>query len=178
MSRHVRHLRWKIVALLVAPLTFVMTLDRTAMAVAAPTIQSELGLSIVEMSMILTIYFWAYALGQMPAGRAAERFGSRSVLFGTSALWSLMMIVTPLGASFAWLFGCRLVLGGAQSADWSSSVVALKPRRRRIHSSPRPKPSTSSPASHPSAPQREVRSSAVCGSCASGSLVSSTSCWC
>lgn len=76
--------------------------------------------------MILTIYFWAYAIGQLPAGRAAERFGSRRVLFGTSALWSLMMIVTPLGTSFAWLFGCRLVLGGAQSADWSSSVVALK----------------------------------------------------
>ncbi|MCA3834963.1 MAG: MFS transporter, partial [Burkholderia sp.] len=120
------HLRWKIVAFLVAPLTFVMTLDRAAMAVAAPTIQGELGLSIVEMSMILTIYFWAYAIGQIPAGRAAERFGSRRVLFGTSALWSLMMIVTPFGGSFAWLFGCRLVLGGAQSADWSSSVVALK----------------------------------------------------
>ena len=126
MLRNVNHLRWKIVALLVAPLTFVMTLDRAAMAVAAPTIQNELGLSIVEMSMILTIYFWAYAIGQLPAGRAAERFGSRRVLFGTSALWSLMMIVTPLGTSFAWLFGCRLVLGGAQSADWSSSVVALK----------------------------------------------------
>lgn len=126
MLGNTNHLRWKIVALLVAPLTFVMTLDRAAMAVAAPTIQSELGLSIVEMSMILTIYFWAYAIGQMPAGRAAERFGSRNVLFGTSALWSIMMLVTPLGTSFAWLFGCRLVLGGAQSADWSSSVVALK----------------------------------------------------
>lgn len=126
MLHTVNHLRWKIVALLVAPLTFVMTLDRTAMAVAAPTIQNELGLSIVEMSMILTIYFWAYAIGQIPAGRAAERFGSRKVLFGTSTLWSLMMLATPLGTSFAWLFGCRLVLGGAQSADWSSSVVALK----------------------------------------------------
>ena len=75
----------------------------------------ELGLSIVEMSMILTVYFWAYAIGQMPAGRLAERIGSRKVLFGTSTLWSLMMIVTPFGATFAWLFGCRLVLGGAQS---------------------------------------------------------------
>ncbi|WP_185733695.1 MFS transporter [Burkholderia contaminans] len=126
MPRHVNHLRWKIVAFLLAPLTFVMTLDRAAMAVAAPTIQGELGLSIVEMSMILTIYFWAYAIGQIPAGRAAERFGSRGVLFGTCTLWSLMMIVTPFGHAFAWLFGCRLVLGGAQSADWSSSVVALK----------------------------------------------------
>jgi hypothetical protein len=58
MSFHTANLRWKIVTFLVAPITFVMTLDRTAMTVAAPTIQKEFGLSIVEMSMILTVYFW------------------------------------------------------------------------------------------------------------------------
>jgi ACS family glucarate transporter-like MFS transporter len=134
MLHNISSIRWKIVAFLVAPITFVMTLDRAAMTVAAPTIQKELGLSIVEMSMILTVYFWAYAIGQMPAGRLAERIGSRKVLFGTSTLWSLMMIVTPFGSTFAWLLGCRLVLGGAQSGDWSSGVVAIKrwfPRAER-----------------------------------------------
>lgn len=122
----VKNLRWKVVALLIAPITFTMTLDRAAMTVAAPTIQNEFGLSIVQMSLILTVYFWTYALGQMPAGRLAEQIGSRKVLFGTSVLWSLMMIVTPFGSTFAWLFGCRATLGGAQSADWSSSIVAVK----------------------------------------------------
>ena len=42
----------------------VMTLDRAAMTVAASTIQKEFGLTIVEMSLILTVYFWTYALGQ------------------------------------------------------------------------------------------------------------------
>ncbi len=86
-----------------------------AMAVAAPTIQKELGLSIVEMPMILTVYFRTYAVGQRPAGRLAGRIGSRTVLSGTSARWSLMMIVTPFGATFAWLFGCRRVSGGART---------------------------------------------------------------
>lgn len=126
MSHGTGNLRWKIVAFLIAPITFVMTLDRAAMTVAAPTIQKELGLSIVEMSMILTVYFWTYAIGQVPAGRLAERIGSRKVLASTSAVWSLMMMATPFGSTFAWLFGCRLVLGGAQSADWSSGVVAIK----------------------------------------------------
>jgi ACS family glucarate transporter-like MFS transporter len=123
---------------LVAPITFVMTLDRAAMTVAAPTIQKEFGLSIVQMSMILTVYFWTYALGQMPAGRMAERKGSRKVLFSTSVMWSLMMIATPLGSTFAWLFGCRAILGGAQSADWSSGIVAVKrwfPRSERASGS-------------------------------------------
>ncbi|OXC76637.1 MFS transporter [Caballeronia sordidicola] len=126
MPKRIGNLRWGIVSLLVAPITFVMTLDRAAMTIAAPTIQKELGLSLVEMSVILTIYFWTYALGQIPAGRLAERHGSRKVLFGTSALWSLMMIVTPFGVGFNWLVGCRALLGGAQSADWSSGVLAVK----------------------------------------------------
>src|SRR5471032_2646663 len=134
MPKRISNLRWGIVSFLIAPITFVMTLDRAAMTIAAPTIQKELGLSLVEMSVILTIYFWTYALGQVPAGRLAERHGSRKVLFGTSALWSLMMIVTPFGAGFNWLVGCRALLGGAQSADWSSGVLALKrwfPRNER-----------------------------------------------
>src|SRR5476649_441442 len=100
MSGYVSTLRWKIVTLLIAPITFVMTLDRAAMTVAAPTVQKEFGLSLVQMSVILTVYFWTYALGQVPAGRLAERVGSRKVLFGTSILWSTMMIVTPLGGTF------------------------------------------------------------------------------
>jgi ACS family glucarate transporter-like MFS transporter len=134
MVRNANNMRWKIVTLLVAPITFVMTLDRAAMTVAAPTIQKEFGLSIVEMSLILTVYFWTYALGQVPAGRLAERKGSRKVLFNTSVMWSLMMMITPLGSTFGWLFGCRAVLGGAQSADWSSGIVAVKrwfPRSER-----------------------------------------------
>lgn len=138
MFRSANNLRWKIVTLLVAPITFMMTLDRAAMTIAAPTIQAEFGLSIVEMSLILTVYFWTYALGQVPAGRMAESRGSRKVLFSTSVLWSLMMIVTPLGSTFAWLFGCRAILGGAQSADWSSGIVAVKrwfPRNERASGS-------------------------------------------
>jgi ACS family glucarate transporter-like MFS transporter len=134
MPKRIGNLRWGIVSLLIAPITFVMTLDRAAMTIAAPTIQKELGLSLVQMSVILTIYFWTYALGQVPAGRLAERHGSRKVLFGTSALWSLMMIVTPLGVGFSWLVGCRALLGGAQSADWSSGILAVKrwfPRSER-----------------------------------------------
>ncbi|WP_213779695.1 MFS transporter [Caballeronia sp. dw_276] len=126
MPNKIGKLRWGIVSMLVAPITFVMTLDRAAMTIAAPTIQKELGLSLVEMSVILTVYFWAYALGQVPAGRMAERHGSRKVLAGTSALWSFMMILTPLGVGFNWLVGCRALLGGAQSADWSSGVLAVK----------------------------------------------------
>ena len=79
MFRSANNLRWKIVTLLVAPITFVMTLDRAAMTIAAPTIQAEFGLSIVEMSLILTVYFWTYALGQVPVRGRSEAIAIFSV---------------------------------------------------------------------------------------------------
>ena len=42
-------LRWSLIIFLIAPITFVMSLDRTAIAVAAPTIQREYGFSLLEM---------------------------------------------------------------------------------------------------------------------------------
>ncbi len=60
-------LRWWLVFGLIGPITFVMSLDRTAMVVAAPTIQKEYGFSLVDMSLILTSFSWTYAFLQVPA---------------------------------------------------------------------------------------------------------------
>jgi ACS family glucarate transporter-like MFS transporter len=74
-------LRWSLVIFLIAHITFVMSLDRTAIAVAAPTIQHEYGFSLFEMSLILTSFSWTYALLQVPGGWLAERYGPRRTLF-------------------------------------------------------------------------------------------------
>lgn len=78
-----------------------MTFDRAEMTVAAPTIQKDLEPSVAEMSMILTVYFWSYAIGQVPTGHMAKRIGSRKVLFGTSTFWSFMTIAMPFGRHWA-----------------------------------------------------------------------------
>ena len=69
--------RWSLMIFLIAPITFVMSLDRTAIAVAAPTIQHEYGFTLVEMSVILTSFSWTYAPLQVPGGWLAERCGRR-----------------------------------------------------------------------------------------------------
>ena len=45
-----RGLRWRLMFFLIGPITFVMSLDRTAIVVAAPTIQREFGFTLVQMS--------------------------------------------------------------------------------------------------------------------------------
>ena len=119
-------LRWWIVFALIGPITFVMSLDRTAIVVAAPTIQKEYGFSLVEMSLILTSFSWTYAFLQVPAGWLAEKLGPRRALFGANALWSLLTAATPLGFSVGSFIGIRALLGAGQAADWPASVLALK----------------------------------------------------
>lgn len=119
---------------LIGPITFVMSLDRTAIVVAAPTIQHEYGFSLVQMSLILTSFSWTYAALQVPAGWLAQRFGPRRALAWANLLWSALTIATPLGYNVASFIGIRMLLGAGQSADWPASVVALKqwfPRQER-----------------------------------------------
>jgi ACS family glucarate transporter-like MFS transporter len=121
-----RGLRWRLMFFLIAPLTFVMSLDRTAMVVAAPTIQKEFGFTLVQMSWILTSFSWTYALLQVPSGWLAERFGPRRMLYWANFLWSVLTAATPLGGSFTGFVTIRAMLGAGQSADWPSSIVAIR----------------------------------------------------
>lgn len=119
-------LRWSLMFFLLAPITFVMSLDRTAIAVAAPTIQHEYGFTLFEMSVILTSFSWTYALLQVPGGWLAERFGPRRTLFWANALWSALTAATPLGFNLISFVGLRALLGVGQAADWPSSIVAIR----------------------------------------------------
>ena len=126
MAQSQGKLRWWLVFGLVGPITFVMSLDRTAMVVASPTIQKEYGFSLVDMSLILTSFSMTYAFLQVPAGWIAERWGPRRALYWANTLWSLLTAATPLGFSVWSFVGIRALLGAGQAADWPASVMALK----------------------------------------------------
>ncbi len=126
MGETVGRFRWVMVLLLIGPITFVMSLDRTAMVVAAPVIQREFHFTLVQMSFLLTAFSWTYAALQVPAGWLAERIGPRRSLFAANALWSVFTAATPLGFSFLSFSAIRFALGIGQSADWPSSVLAIK----------------------------------------------------
>jgi MFS transporter, ACS family, glucarate transporter len=128
------NLRWWVMGALIAPITFVMSLDRTAMAVAAPIIQKEFGFTLTQMSLILTSFTWAYALFQVPGGWLAERAGPRRALFWANLLWSVLTALTPWGFGLFSFVIIRALLGVGQAADWPSSVLAIRqwfPERER-----------------------------------------------
>jgi MFS transporter, ACS family, glucarate transporter len=126
--------RWALAGGLLLPVTFVMSLDRTAMTVAAPAIQDAQGFSLNQMSVILTAFAWAYALFQVPGGLLAERFGPRKMLAFAGAWWSVFTFLTPYGSVFLGFVLVRIMLGIGQAADWPTSVMTLQrwfPARER-----------------------------------------------
>ena len=68
--------RWFMLFLLFI-LTAINYLDRTNMAVAAPSMSSDLGFDAATMGLLFSAFAWSYGLMQIPGGWLLERFGSR-----------------------------------------------------------------------------------------------------
>ncbi|WP_020500770.1 MFS transporter [Sciscionella marina] len=127
-------IRWVLSAGLLLPVTFVMSMDRAAMTAAAPVIQQNLHFSVTQMSVILTAFWWAYALFQVPGGIITRRFGPRKALAVAGLWWSVFTFLTPYGLVFLGFVVIRVLLGIGQAADWPASVYTLHrwfPRREQ-----------------------------------------------
>src|SRR3954468_23224877 len=96
-------------------------LDRYAVGIAAERMRVDLAMTQAQISWFLSAFFWAYALGQVPAGWLSDRFGVRLMLALYILLWSLftgvMGLAGSLAAVLALRFGCGLAQAGAYPAS-------------------------------------------------------------
>lgn len=115
--------RWKIVALL-ALAGFVGYLLRTNMSVAGERMVRELGLTQVQLGLVLAAFAWGYALFQLPGGILGERLGGRKGLALILVLWGVLNALVglipgagalPLGLTIAALAALRFLMGAAQA---------------------------------------------------------------
>jgi ACS family glucarate transporter-like MFS transporter len=120
------NVRWLLAWFLFLPITLLMSLDRTAMTVAAPIIQEDMGFSLAQMSLILTAFHWAYALLAVPAGLFAAYFGARVALLIANVAWSLLTLAIPFSGGAGSMTAIRFLLGGFQAVDWPSSIASFR----------------------------------------------------
>ncbi|MFN0053599.1 MAG: MFS transporter [Planctomycetales bacterium] len=111
-------------------------LDRYCVSFADRLIKQDLGLTETQMSWFLSLFFWAYALGQVPCGWLPDRFGARGVLACYILAWSLFTALIGVAAGVVSLLvmraGCGLAQAGAFPASGSllSKWVPLATRGR------------------------------------------------
>ena len=71
--------RWTIVGLLFVA-SLINYFDRATIAFALPLISRDLQLGPEAKGVLLSAFFWSYALMQIPMGVLADRIGSRRVI--------------------------------------------------------------------------------------------------
>jgi sugar phosphate permease len=93
-------------------------LDRVCISVAGGTISADLGLNKEQMGFVFSAFFFAYALGQVPAGWLGDRLGGRRMLIVCVLGWSLCTALTGLATGLVTLLAIRLLFGLAQAGAY------------------------------------------------------------
>jgi ACS family glucarate transporter-like MFS transporter len=126
-STHTDHqstnVRWVILALLFIA-SFVAYVLRTNMSIAGEKMMDDLGLSKIQLGMILSAFAWGYAIFQFPGGIFGDKVGSRRALSIIAVLWGILTLATGLvpGTTLASttfiltiLIGLRFLMGMVQA---------------------------------------------------------------
>ena len=80
--------RWAVVGLLFTA-SLINYFDRATISFALPLISKELHLGPEAKGVLLSAFFWSYALMQIPMGMLADRVNLRWLYAGAFTLWSI-----------------------------------------------------------------------------------------
>jgi MFS family permease len=113
--------------MLLAVAVFINYVDRGNLATAAPVVQREFHLSPSQIGILLSAFYWTYAINQLGAGWLAERFRVERVVALGFAIWSVATLLTGLAGGFVTLLALRLLLGLGESVAFpcSSKLLAV-----------------------------------------------------
>jgi ACS family glucarate transporter-like MFS transporter len=113
---------------------------RGCLSVVESTVRGDMGIDERDMGWALGVFFWAYALFQIPTGLLVDRWGPRKslCLFGVLGAITMAMSAGTLWVNattgFVILFVARLLMGIAQAGLFPASTRAMSvwiPLRRR-----------------------------------------------
>jgi ACS family glucarate transporter-like MFS transporter len=115
--------------------------ERSALSIAAPSLQADLGLSTIEIGWLLSAFAWSYVAAHIPVGLIVEKHGTRTTIglgIAFGALTSLIIAASGFSAltssALILILAARIALGIAQAPVGSSSGVVMSawfPRTER-----------------------------------------------
>ncbi len=109
-------------------------MDRTNIAVAAPAIKEDWGLSTIQMGYIFSAWGIAYAACQIPGGIFVDRFAARVFYPFLLISWSIATVIHAFVGSVAGLVGCRIAVGVLEAPSYPTNnkvVTSWFPKEER-----------------------------------------------
>jgi ACS family glucarate transporter-like MFS transporter len=119
--------RYMIIALIFL-ITSINYADRATFSIAGNAAGDELGLSPVQIGLIMSAFAWAYVLAQIPGGALLDRFGTKRVYAAAIAIWSIftaiqgtvgLLVGLPVVAT---LFALRFLVGIAEAPSFPGNA--------------------------------------------------------
>ena len=120
--------------LLLGAAVFLNYVDRGAIAVAAPLMKGELGLSATGFGIAVSAFFWVYAPVQLFVGWLCDRLSVYKLMAAGIILWAGSTLLMGLVGGFASLLVLRVMLGVGESIAFpgTSKIIARHiPAERR-----------------------------------------------
>jgi sugar phosphate permease len=115
---------WKVcVCLLLA--TALSYLDRQALSIVAPLVSKELSLDNAQLGLLLSAFFYSYAIMHLFVGWILDRYNIRLTYGLFVALWSLAQMLSGLAGGFSALFTARLLLGTFETAGQTGAARVI-----------------------------------------------------
>jgi MFS family permease len=107
-------------------MSVLLYLDRFCVSFASDYIREDLDLTQSQIAGMISIFFWSYALAQVPSGWLSDRYGSRIMLTLYIVIWSIFTMLTGVVSG---LFGLLIMragcgLGQAGAYPTSASVIS------------------------------------------------------
>src|ERR1700743_1780216 len=106
--------RWNIFLLMLLMIS-INYIDRASLSVAMPLISKEFNLDPAMQGLILSSFFWTYALMQIPGGMLADRFKPRIVIAAATFFWGGFQAIAAVATSWPMLMLTRLGLGASEA---------------------------------------------------------------
>ncbi len=118
-------MRWPIVGLLTVGV-IIAYVDRINLSSALPEIRKSFALGPGASGLLLSAFFWSYALLQVPAGSVVDRWGVKWPYTVAFSIWSVVSAATALVGSLAGLVWMRILLGIGESIVTPASMRYIR----------------------------------------------------
>ena len=99
--------------------------DRGNLALAAPLLKIQWGMSASQLGILLSSFFWTYTALQFVMGLFVDRWGANWMMAFGFLAWSLATVLTGAAMGFATLLALRMLLGVGESVMFPASSKIL-----------------------------------------------------
>lgn len=101
-------------------------IDRTNIAMAIPSIRTELGLTATAIGFATSMFFWGYIVLQVPMGRLAGVWSAKKVIAIQLVLWCFASLSTAWVTTESELIVNRFFLGIAEGGVLTCTIVLIR----------------------------------------------------